>query len=151
MLNAFVAFALLIVAAISTFDAQVAEAQRLLRELDHSMAMYDSTHGSHSAIDDSHDCNDDQIAIGSSEGDNVDQGTSSSDRDSATEVGGGTVTNFLSNVGPLRVVHKREEQQQSASTATGRLSKAQATSNGSASVHADPSLVMADEDLDDLM
>ena len=29
-----------------TFDEQVAEAQRLLRELDHSMAMYDSTHGS---------------------------------------------------------------------------------------------------------
>lgn len=28
-----------------TFDEQVAEAQRLLRELDHSMAVYDSTHG----------------------------------------------------------------------------------------------------------
>jgi hypothetical protein len=32
-------------AAVRTFDEQVAEAQRLLRELDHSMAVYDSTHG----------------------------------------------------------------------------------------------------------
>ena len=41
----------------STFDEQVAKAQRLLEELDHSMALYDSTHGDHSSnLSYSHSC-----------------------------------------------------------------------------------------------
>lgn len=132
----------------------MAEAQRLLRELDYSMAMYDSTHGSHSAAANQSsyyhgiDSTSDLIGtIGSMSG-------ASGQAAVLNAVAGaelGTGAPSLGGVAPERI----EEQPQGAMAVEGDSGKSELQQPKSVlpgGVHQkDPSLVMAGEDLDDLM
>eukprot|EP01043_Picozoa_sp_COSAG02_P052182 COSAG02_NODE_5585_length_4212_cov_3.607829_2_plen_136_part_00 len=134
----------------STFDEQVAKAQRLLQELDHSMALYDSTHGGHST-DLSHSGFSDRSDDRSHTSDN---GGSCSGQpnpppsQAAAENGAEKSTQSESP----RAAQRGQQQQQQQQPPPPANGAAAATSPGGASMQdGAPALVMAGEDLDDLM
>jgi hypothetical protein len=155
------------VAAMSTFDEQVAKAQRLLQELDHSMALYDSTHGDHSS-NLSHslsfslaDQTDDRSQTNGNGGSASGQVTLSPEQAPTIQAALGAETPTQSD-SPLAAQRNEQDQEQdqepeaegAASAAAAKLSKSDPSAvnpDGASTQDGGPKLVMAGEDLDDLM